>query len=279
VHGRDEQDRAGERRRDLPGEREPYPPVAFEGGAHRFADLLRACHLIPEAFEVVHAVAELAEPAGLVAQTSLEPPERLSEPKRGLRRKLELVALTSAGAGGVVGGVVHVMPGKYHPCGGATYVYDVDMSTHTEHTELPTAAAVRASIERGAAPDLLEAATARALRDRQRKLHRLAAEFKILRLYDHRRELSGHDYGAGQRARELRRRRWELDALDANWPTIALEQHELAEAFARVGAPRLERSRIYGDASLAHGMGTTKSSRRTFLTWTAIRELVERGAV
>lgn len=80
-------------------------------------------------------------------------------------------------------------------------------------------------------------------RERLELAARLTAEVLVLERYDHERRYAGHDYGSGQRARELSRLRRELgQAGRPEWPEDdASTPAELAEAARRLLAPRLDR--------------------------------------
>lgn len=69
----------------------------------------------------------------------------------------------------------------------------------------------------------------------------LAAELELLELYDVRRASQGHDYGCGQRAGELMRRRRELERLDPLGELEPPTREELDAAWHRVLLPRFER--------------------------------------
>lgn len=101
--------------------------------------------------------------------------------------------------------------------------------------------------------------------ERERELVRLVAELEVLERFDWLRQAAGHDYGAGQRANELMRRRRELDR-DARRACSELEELEPTparlEAFERIGRPRAWRI-IHPEAYRA----TTPASKRTLATW------------
>lgn len=99
-------------------------------------------------------------------------------------------------------------------------------------------------------------------------IRRLAGELEVLTHFDALRSLAGHDYGAGQRGAELSRRRHELDDLRRHEFGIVDADHELdltaaelAQAFERVGRPRMLRLKTEGYRS------TTKATTRTRQTW------------
>ncbi len=99
------------------------------------------------------------------------------------------------------------------------------------------------------------------------------AELELLASYDAMRERAGFDYGCGHRARELRRRRRELEArgIDTREPdTVSLA--ELGEAWRRIAIPRYRRALLDAQrSSVASGRGTagllTPTARRTLETW------------
>ena len=103
----------------------------------------------------------------------------------------------------------------------------------------------------------------------------LVAEYALLDLYDDLRVSAGHDYGAGQRVAELRRRRrlleergaFELVHTSDLW--LELDPQELVDAFARVGRRRLERARRQ-----PRGDGTP----RTITTWERVESMIARRA-
>ena len=108
----------------------------------------------------------------------------------------------------------------------------------------------------------------------------LCADLYILERFDRSRELAGHDYGSGQRARELRNRRFAIDSrptfemLD-NPRIYGFTDAELLEAFERVGRPKI--NRIEAEGYRSH----TPASRRTLRTWrrleTALRSAAKYG--
>lgn len=108
------------------------------------------------------------------------------------------------------------------------------------------------------------------------RVRRLRAELHVLERYDVFRSCAGHDYGCGQRAAELGRRRRELESLELGMPTEAptLEaprESELAEAWKAVGAPRLRRAE--GETYRRE----TPSTRRTLATWRRVERLYDHG--
>lgn len=88
------------------------------------------------------------------------------------------------------------------------------------------------------------------------------AELRMLEDYDGMRLRRGYDYGNGQRAGELSRRRRELGELELELasPTPL----ELAEAWERIGPRRLRRAERD-----CHSYGT-RSARLTLECWRAI---------
>jgi hypothetical protein len=107
-------------------------------------------------------------------------------------------------------------------------------------------------------------------------LRELVAEYLLLDLYDDIRIGAGHDYGCGQRHAELRRRRHFLEGrgVDPSESLASLESvapAELADAFARVGRPRLAQARRgFG------GTARTPASVRTIETWERVERFVAR---
>ena len=88
----------------------------------------------------------------------------------------------------------------------------------------------------------------------------LAAEYVVLSEFDRRRRLAGHDYGSGQRWKELvRYERDELRGVDVD--ELELTDDELALAFRRVSSPRVAR---LTEESYRRD---TPSTRRTIATW------------
>lgn len=111
---------------------------------------------------------------------------------------------------------------------------------------------------------------ARAERERaaERERRRLIAELELLEVYDRLRSAAGHDYGCGQRGAELIRRRRVLGGLPAGY--VGPHGFELAEAWVRVGAPRLAR------AERERFRHRTPATLRTLSTWRAVRGMVAR---
>ncbi len=108
--------------------------------------------------------------------------------------------------------------------------------------------------------------------DRAREARSLLAELEVLASYDAMRERAGHDYGCGQRASELRRRRLALEACGFELEGSEASALELAEAWRRVALPRYRRALTEARrSSLLHGRGTdgerTPTARRTLDTW------------
>lgn len=73
----------------------------------------------------------------------------------------------------------------------------------------------------------------------------MAAELHVLEEFDFQRAVAGHDYGAGQRANELRRRRRALEAAAKPAPAhkqmVAATKGDVARAFNRILGPRARR--------------------------------------
>lgn len=92
----------------------------------------------------------------------------------------------------------------------------------------------------------------------------LLAEYFVLEQYDRRRSRLYGDYGNGQRARELARRRNELErrGIDLYTNGLSVPSTDCAAAFERVGRPRLRRAR----ANL--NRYRTRPARETFNAWT-----------
>lgn len=89
----------------------------------------------------------------------------------------------------------------------------------------------------------------------------LVAELALLERYDNLRVRVGHDYGCGQRAGELSRRRRELRAHGGSeLLTLTVTRDELEQAFERVGVERLRRAendyRLYGSQGAARTLAT-----------------------
>lgn len=98
------------------------------------------------------------------------------------------------------------------------------------------------------------------------EMRELQAEFIVLATFDQLREGAGHDYGAGQRVAELRRRRLHLreHGFHAELQVDDFMPAELHAAFFRVGVPRLRR--IEREDYRHH----TPATRRTLDTWRRI---------
>lgn len=98
----------------------------------------------------------------------------------------------------------------------------------------------------------------------------LAAELALLREYDRIRTAARHDFGGGQRGKELGRRQRELESLVAVGGPSAYElerdasREDLLAAFHRIGAPRLKRAN--GETWRVN----TPSSQRTIRCWKTI---------
>lgn len=103
------------------------------------------------------------------------------------------------------------------------------------------------------------------------RARRLAAELEILLTYDARRA-GWYDYGAGQRAKELSRRRRELHSLDPLGELEPPTPQEALEAFERVGRPRLRRLER---ESFRHG---SRSTDRSVAAWRKTQANVEQRA-
>lgn len=108
---------------------------------------------------------------------------------------------------------------------------------------------------------------------------RLVAELAVLDRYDLHRRTAGHDYGAGQRVAELRRRGRVLR--DRYGMQGSLSSHELAAqvtgaellaAFERVGRPRWER--VQADEARFFPRGETPASTRTRRVWARVERWV-----
>jgi len=101
---------------------------------------------------------------------------------------------------------------------------------------------------------------------------RMRAEYALLAHFDKRRRAQGHDYGGGQRWKELERRLRELVRAQARLEAIRRHEEatappthaELVEAFARIGRPRL--ARLRSESYRRH----TSSSRKTEKTWASL---------
>lgn len=106
--------------------------------------------------------------------------------------------------------------------------------------------------------------------DTEKTPEQLAAELKLLRAYDRQRALAGHDFGSGQRARELSRRQRELEYLTSRSSRSAYELERdvplvaLTAAFWRIGKPRLNR------VQREHHRWNTPATKRTLAAWVAI---------
>lgn len=101
----------------------------------------------------------------------------------------------------------------------------------------------------------------------------LAAELVLLRTYDHRRRTFGHDFGCGQRAKELIERQRELELQAGGRLAAARLQrdvrlNDLLAAYARIGRPRLYRAEANSEQ---YG---TKAAHRTRRCWLAIAQYV-----
>lgn len=92
------------------------------------------------------------------------------------------------------------------------------------------------------------------------------AELALLRRFDDMRRAAGHDFGAGQRARELARLERDLDRAAGGWRALeaeleAVTRAELAAAFERIGRPRMRRLELEGYRR------ETPATVRTMRTW------------
>lgn len=97
----------------------------------------------------------------------------------------------------------------------------------------------------------------------QQTRRELWADYVILATYDELRSTAGHDYGAGQRAAELSRRRRNLpEPLE-----LELTPTELSDAFRRVAVPRI--ARLDREDFRQH----TQPTLRTLKTWERVRRL------
>ena len=92
------------------------------------------------------------------------------------------------------------------------------------------------------------------------KRRRLCAELYILETFDAAREIAGYDYGGSQRVKELVRRR--RDVGPRSLADVTFSTTELADAFERVGTPRLARI-----TERETYRSSTRSSRATVATW------------
>lgn len=101
--------------------------------------------------------------------------------------------------------------------------------------------------------------------ERQMKL----AELAVLEYFDSERRRAGHDYGAGQRIREIRRYRRELETMGelpigyglAIESTSEVTTDELASAFERVARPKIAR------IEAEDYRRSTPATKRTLGTW------------
>lgn len=98
----------------------------------------------------------------------------------------------------------------------------------------------------------------------------LAAERAVLHAFDLKRRAAGHDYGCGQRWRELVRRQRELESrcVTSSRSAYELERDaspaELLAAFERVARPRIRR------IEAEDYRRSTPSTQRTLRTWRRI---------
>jgi hypothetical protein len=111
----------------------------------------------------------------------------------------------------------------------------------------------------------------------EEKRRRLIAELQILEWYDQLRQHAGHDFGSGQRWKELARRRRELGdvwSFDMNSSPVELE-----EAFERVGRPRLRRLERDIERFVPAGYVANTPTARSIETWRKVeRHFVRRRA-
>jgi hypothetical protein len=99
------------------------------------------------------------------------------------------------------------------------------------------------------------------------------AELELLASYDAMRERAGYDYGAGQRAGELRRRRLRLEARGIDRDDApAVELAELEQAWRRIAVPRMRR------LELEQYRADTPATRRTLETWRRLERVYGFGA-
>lgn len=92
----------------------------------------------------------------------------------------------------------------------------------------------------------------------------LVAELVVLERYDDLRTRLGHDFGGGQRAMELsRRRRVVLELAGGIAPLVRLEREldpaDLTRAYGRVGAARCRRARLEAERYGSRGVLTTRA--------------------
>ena len=92
------------------------------------------------------------------------------------------------------------------------------------------------------------------------------AELQVLSLYDSERHYLGHDYGNGQRARELGRVRREHERALENVRVYRLEAHataeQLTDAYRRLAVERTRRQ--------ARGSATPENALRAVTAWRAV---------
>lgn len=98
-----------------------------------------------------------------------------------------------------------------------------------------------------------------------------SAELVIVEDFDAWRSAAGHDYGAGQRARELRRRRRELALVGG--PVDDLTPAELFAAFERIGPERIRR------IEREDYRRRTPATERTIRTWRSLERDIRRRGV
>lgn len=105
----------------------------------------------------------------------------------------------------------------------------------------------------------------------------LVAELELLELFDRGRELAGHDYGAGQRAKELSRRHLELEPFRHS--VAAPSAAELLAAFERIGRPRVERIQAEAEARRRYpGRELGEGEERTLKAWNRLEKRLKGAA-
>lgn len=130
------------------------------------------------------------------------------------------------------------------------------------------------------AGELLERELAATHIEDQRRARRLAAELELLVEFHYQRERRRYDYGGGQRAKEITRRRRELAAAVNRHGVSSSEElivafrpwaaGELRAAWLSVGAPRLARAER--EPGFRQG---TRSGIYTVEAWRKIEEWVD----
>lgn len=96
------------------------------------------------------------------------------------------------------------------------------------------------------------------------EIRELIAEREILDRFDTLRRSLGHDYGAGQRARELRNRERELDRLDPLHNEPPVTDAEIVAAFERIAPARIAR------IDREDFRRSTPATKRTIQAWTRL---------